>query len=45
VRVREQPEPTDEEREETPERLPEEEPERDERSVDTEEPEAPFEDA
>jgi hypothetical protein len=43
--VHEQPEPTDEEREETPERLREEEPERDERTVDTEESEEPIHDA
>jgi hypothetical protein len=43
--VHEQREATDEEREETPERLREEEPERDERTVDTEEPEEPIHDA
>jgi hypothetical protein len=43
--VHEQPEPIEEEQEQTPERISEEEPDRDERSADADEPEDPIHDA
>lgn len=43
--VHEQPEPTEEEQEQAPDRIPEEEPERDERAADGDQSEEPIQDS
>jgi hypothetical protein len=43
--VHEQPQPTEDEQEQAPERISEEEPERDERTTDGDEPEEPIHEA